>query len=69
MDITTQSLDELQKLELETLKAALEQVVKAEDYATAAKVRDAIRTVEQKDPLVSLQSELEAAISEERYVR
>lgn len=67
VDVATKSLDELQKLELETLREALESSVRAEDYATAAKVRDAIRTVEQRDPLVSIQSELEVAISEERY--
>lgn len=68
VDVATKSLDELQKLELDTLREALELSVLSEDYATAAKVRDAIRTVEQRDPLVSLQSELEVAILEERYV-
>ena len=66
--IATKSIDQLvSELDYEELKAALEAVIRAENYEAAAKVRDAIKTVQQKDPLLSLQSELELAVKEERF--
>jgi ApaG protein len=66
--IATKSVDELaNELALEELAEALAAVVRAEDYKLAAKVRDAIKTVQQKDPLVSLELELELAVKEERF--
>jgi ApaG protein len=67
-NLATKSVDELaSELALDELKSALEAVIRAEDYAAAAKVRDAIKAVQQKDPLMSLELELELAVNEERW--
>jgi hypothetical protein len=54
-----QSKDELQK--------ALQSAIAAEDYATAARLKDQIMEIELQDPLISLKWELDAAVEEERY--
>ncbi|KAH7616622.1 hypothetical protein Ndes2526B_g08719 [Nannochloris sp. 'desiccata'] len=66
--IATKSVDDLvSEMALDELKSALDAVIRAEDYAAAAKVRDAIKTVQQKDPLLSLEMELDLAVKEERF--
>lgn len=52
---------------LADLRSGLEAAVKAEDYQTAAQIRDRINELEQADPLVLAERELEQAISEERF--
>lgn len=52
---------------LEDLRSGLQAAIKAEDYATAARIRDRIAELEQADPVVQAQRELEAAVAEERF--
>jgi hypothetical protein len=52
---------------LEDLRSGLQEAIKAEDYASAARIRDRIAELEQADPVVQAERELEAAIAEERF--
>lgn len=52
---------------LDDLRAGLQEAIKAEDYGTAARIRDRIAQVEQEDPVVTAERELEQAVAEERF--
>ena len=56
---SAQSKEELQK--------ALKQAIAAEDYATAARLKEQIVEIEMQDPFTGLKWALEEAIAEERY--
>lgn len=49
------------------LEKAMKEAIAAEDYATAAKLKEQIWDIDMQDPLTSLKSALEGAIAEERY--
>ena len=49
------------------LRAGLQEAVKAEDYATAARIRDRISLLEQEDPVVQAEQALAQAIAEQRF--
>ena len=66
-DVDTKSVDELSALELRTLQKALEAVINRQDFNTAVKLRDAIKMAEMRDPIRSLEIELQDAIRAERY--
>lgn len=51
----------------ELLQRDLKKAIAAEDYSTAAKLKQQIMEIEMQDPLVGLKWALEAAIAEERY--
>lgn len=51
----------------EELQQALKTAIAAEDYATAARLKEQITEIEMQDPLVGLKLALDAAIAEERY--
>jgi len=51
----------------EELQVALKQAIAAEDYATAARLKEQIVEIEMQDPLTGLKWALDAAIAEERY--
>lgn len=50
-----------------TLSRDLSDAISREDYTTAAKLRDALRTLEAADPVARLRAELQAAVQEERF--
>ena len=52
---------------LAQLREGLAEAVKAEDFATAARLRDRIAETEAADPVVRAERELEQAIAEERF--
>lgn len=52
---------------LSDLKRSLDEAVKGEDYAAAASIRDRIAELEQQDPVLQLEAQLEEAIAEQRY--
>lgn len=51
----------------EELQQELKKAIAAEDYKTAAQLKDQIMQIELKDPLIGLKWALEEAIEEERY--
>jgi hypothetical protein len=51
----------------EELQQALKNAIAAEDYTTAARLKEQITEIEMQDPLTGLKWALEAAIEEERY--
>jgi hypothetical protein len=51
----------------EELQQALKNAIAAEDYITAARLKEQITEIEMQDPLTGLKWALEAAIEEERY--
>jgi ApaG protein len=53
--------------DLVTLRTALDVCIQAEDYASAARLRDEIQRLEDKDPLRRLETELENAVKEDRF--
>lgn len=52
---------------LAELKNNLSTAVQAEDYAEAARLRDAITALEAADPVLQLEGQLEAAVREQRF--
>jgi hypothetical protein len=52
---------------LDELRQGLAEAVKAEDYASATRIRDRIAELEQTDPVVQTERQLEQAIAEERF--
>ncbi len=50
-----------------TLTRELDEAVAAEDYATAASLRDALLALDASDPVARLKTALQAAIEEERF--
>lgn len=56
-----------QALSLVELRSGLEEAVKAEDYATAARIRDRIAQYEREDPVLQVEAQLAAAVAEQRF--
>ena len=52
---------------LAELKNSLSSAVQAEDYAEAARLRDAIAALEAADPVLQLEAQLEAAVRDQRF--
>eukprot|EP00878_Enallax_costatus_P028939 GHUV01031306.1.p1 GENE.GHUV01031306.1~~GHUV01031306.1.p1 ORF type:complete len:195 (+),score=34.10 GHUV01031306.1:135-719(+) len=53
--------------EKRTLEAALKEAVAAEDYASAARIKEQLHLLDLQDPLVGLRMALDKAVAEERY--
>lgn len=53
--------------EKRTLEAALKQAIAAEDYASAARIKEQLHLLDLQDPLVGLRMALDKAVAEERY--
>jgi hypothetical protein len=57
----------VQASSLSELQDGLQEAIKAEDYAAAARIRDRISEFMQEDPVLQAEARLEAAIREERF--
>lgn len=67
MVYSSQSQEQAAAQSKEELQKALKQAIAAEDYATAARLKEQIVEIEMQDPLTGLKWALDAAIAEERY--
>ena len=57
----------VQASSLSELQDGLQEAIKAEDYAAAARIRDRISEFMQEDPVLQAEARLDAAVREERF--